>query len=134
MRSFQKGGPIDVPSYQELYGSYRNVAEKETNRQAANLTEAFGSQGARYSSDLLAGQGRLRQNLASDLQNQSGQFLTGLRGQQFNEAQSLGNLQYGISEAGMARLFQDYLRQTSPPPLFGAGSGYNPPQGTVGVY
>lgn len=133
MRSFQRGGPIDVPSYQELYGSYRDVAQREANRQAASMTEAFGSQGARYSSDLLANQGRLRENLASDLQNQSGQFLTGLRNQQFGEAQSLAGLQYGISEAGMARLFQDFLRRTSPPPLMGAGLGFNPPQGTVAV-
>ena len=53
MQSFGKGGPINVPSYQELYGSYRDVAERETGRQSAALTDSFGSQGARYSSDLL---------------------------------------------------------------------------------
>lgn len=131
LRSFNRGGPIDVPSFQELYGSYRDVAERETGRQAANITEAFGSQGARYSSDLLNAQGRLRENLASNLQNQSGQFLTDLRKQQFTEASALGNLQYGISEAGMTRLFQDFLRRTSPPPLFGQAGGFNPPQPTT---
>lgn len=134
MRSFQRGGPIDIPSYQELYGSYRDVAERETGRQAGQINNAFGSQGARYSSDLLNAQGRLRSDLASNLQNQSGQFLTGLRQQQFGEASGLANLQYGIEEAGMARLFQDFLRRTSPPPLFGAGQGYNPPQPTYGVF
>src|SRR5215831_17570533 len=92
LRSFQRGGPIDVPSYQELYGSYRNVAEREAGRQAANINEQFGSQGARYSSDLLASQGRLRENLFQDLTNQSGQFLQNLRQQQFGEASALANL------------------------------------------
>lgn len=134
MRSFNKGGPIDVPSFQELYGSYRNVAERETGRQSAALTNAFGSQGARYSSDLLNAQGQLRQDLSSNLQNQAGQFLTGLRGQQFQEASGLAGLQYGIEEAGMSRLFQDFLRRTSPPPLMGTGATYNPAQPTYGVY
>ena len=134
MRSFQRGGPIDVPSYQELYGSYRDVAERETNRQASQLTNAFGSQGARYSSDLLGAQRGLRSDLAQNLANQSGTLLQNLRGQQFQEASGLASMQYGISEAGMNRLFQDFLRRTSPPPLLGAAGGYNPPQPSVAVY
>src|SRR6266446_6304562 len=93
MQSFGKGGPINVPSYQELYGSYRDVAERETGRQSAKLNEAFGSQGARYGSDILRGQGQLRENLGQDLSLQSGNLLQSLRGQQFGEASALANLQ-----------------------------------------
>lgn len=121
LRSFSRGGPIDIPSYQELYGSYRDVAQKEADRQTNSITESFGGRGARYGSDILNAQSALRQNLASDLRNQSGQFLTGLRTQQFNEALPLANLQSGLNESGMTRLFQDFLRRTSPPPLFGLG-------------
>ena len=131
LRSFNRGGPIDIPSFQELYGSYRDVAEREAGRQASKITESFGSQGARYSSDLLNAQGRLRSDMQSNLQNQAGQFLTGLRQQQFGEASALGNLQYGISEAAMARLFQDFLRRSSPPPFYNLAGGYNPPQPTT---
>src|SRR5580765_2112234 len=102
MRSFQRGGPIDVPSYQELYGSYRDVAEREAGRQGAQITNSFGSQGARYSSDLLNAQRGLRSDLTQNLTNQSGNLLQGLRQQQFGEASGLANLQYGIEEGGMA--------------------------------
>lgn len=126
MRSFNKGGPIDVPSFQELYGSYSDVANKEADRQSAKLTEAYGSQGARYGSDLMAAQGQVRKDTALGLAKQGGDLLQGLRSQQFGEASALGNLQYGISEAAMARLFQDYMRQTGVPPLFGAAQTYSP--------
>src|SRR6266576_1256487 len=74
IRSMGRGGPLDIPSFQELYGSYRDVAEKETARRGATLTEAYGSQGARYSSDIARAQGGLQRDLATDLRNQSGQF------------------------------------------------------------
>lgn len=134
LRSFNRGGPIDVPSYQELYGSYRDVGERETGRQSAQLANAFGSQGARYSSDLLGAQRGLRSDLQQNLAMQSGNLLQNLRGQQWQEASGLGSLQYGISEAGMARLFQDFLRRTGPPPLMGAAGGWNPPGPTTAVY
>ncbi len=134
MRSFNRGGPIDVPSFQELYGSYQNVAARNAAQAGANLTESFGSQGARYGSDIMRGQGRLQQNLAQDLNLQSGNLLQNLRGQQFNEANQLSGMQYGIEEAGMTRLFQDFLRRSSPPPLFGAGLNFNPPQPATGIY
>ena len=134
LRSFNRGGPLDVPSYQEMYGSWSNLANRETGRQVAGLNEAFGSQGARYSSDVLGGQSRLRENLGQQLQVSSGNLLQNLRGQQFGEAQALGSLQYGAEEAGMARMFQDFLRRTSPPPLMGSGFGFNPPQPGTGIY
>lgn len=134
LNSFNRGGPLNVPSYQEMYGSWSNLANRETGRQAAQLGEAFGSQGARYSSDLLGAQSQLRENLGQQLQVNSGQLLQNLRGQQFNEAASLAGLQAGLGEAGMSRMFQDFLRQTSPPPLFGAGLGYNPPTPTNVAY
>lgn len=133
MRSFNKGGPIDVPSFQELYGSYADVANKEADRQSAKITEAYGSQGARYGSDLLSAQGQVRKDTSLGLAKQSGDLLQNLRKQQFDEAGALTNLQYGISEAGMARLFADFMRQTSVPPLFGPAGSYGPSQPTTVV-
>lgn len=134
MRSFHRGGPIDVPTYQELYGSYRDVAENEAARQSAALTEAYGSQGARYGSDIAGAQGNLRRNLTRDLNMQSGNLLQSLRQQQAGEAGALANMQMALNEAGMNRLFSDFLRRTSPPPLLGAAAGYNPPQRTSAVF
>lgn len=126
MRSFQKGGPIDVPSFQEMYKSYSDVANQEADRQSAKIGEAYGSQGARYGSDLLNAQGGVRRDTALGLAKQGGDLQQSLRSQQFTEASALGNLQYGINEAAMARLFSDFMRQTGVPPLLGAGLGYQP--------
>lgn len=134
LRSFNRGGPLDVPSYQEMYKSWSDLANRQTNQQAANLTQAFGSQGARYSSDLLGAQSGLRENLGQQMQVNSGNLLQSLRGQQFNEASGIAGLQYGAEEAGMARMFQDFLRRTSPPPIMGSAAGFNPPQPGVGIY
>lgn len=134
LNSFNRGGPLNVPSYQEMYGSWSNLANRETNRQVAGMNEAFGSQGARYSSDIAGAQGNLRENLGQQMQVSSGQLLQNLRGQQFNEAATLGGLQAGLGEAGMSRMFQDFLRQTSPPPLFGSALGYNPQTPTTIAY
>ena len=137
IRSFRRGGPIDVPSYQELYGSYRDVAEREAGRQAAAINESFGSQGARYGSDLLRAHGRLRENLFQDLSLYSGDLLRNLRGQQAQEATSFAGLEFGRNEAAMNRFWQEYLRRTSPPPLFDqlgslVGGGYGSPTTIVG--
>jgi hypothetical protein len=126
LKSLTQGGPIKVPTFQELYGSFRNVAEEETNRQAAGLREAFGSRGARFGSDVLGAEGQLRRGAAADLGVYGGQLLQNLRGQQFQEASALGSLEFGRNEAAMARLFQDFLRRTSPPPF----SGGTPPPGS----
>ena len=134
MQSFNKGGPINVPSYQQLYGTYQDVAQRETARQAAALNEAYGSQGARYSSDIAGAQSRLRENANQDLALQSGNLLQSLRQQQFGEASNLAGLQAQLGESGLNRMFQDFFRQTSPPPLFGTSIGYNPAQPTTVVY
>lgn len=134
MRSFNRGGPINIPSYQQLYGTFQDVAQRETGRQAASLNEAFGSQGARYGSDILGAQSRLRQNMGQDLALQSGNLLQNLRQQQFGEAFNLSNLQAQLGESGFNRMFQNYQQLTQPPPLLGAAIGYNPAQPTTVVY
>lgn len=123
MQNLTKGGFLDLPSFNELFGSYRKLGEREANRQSAAINEAFGSQGNRYSSDLLAGQSRLRENLFDQFTNKAAEYQTGLRQQQFTEASGVANLLYGANEAAMSRFFQDFLRRTSPPPLFETAVG-----------
>jgi hypothetical protein len=131
MQNLGKGGFLDMPGFNELFGSYNKVATQAANRNAANITESFGSQGGRYGSDLLASQANLRSDLTNNLANKASEYQLQLRGQQANEVGSVANLQYGANEAAMARFFQDFLRRTSPPPGFtqalDASQGYGLP-------
>jgi hypothetical protein len=115
-QNISKGGFLDMPGFKEMFDSYMKVGEREANRQAAGVREAFGSQGARYSSDLLASEGAVRGNFLDNLMMHGGEQQLALRGQQSKEVDALSSLHYGASEAGMTRLFQDFLRRTSPPP------------------
>lgn len=129
-QNLYKGGFLDMPSFKEMFESYRTLGEREAGRQTAAAIEAFGSQGGRYSSDLLGASGRIRENLFDQLLNKAGEYQLGLRQQQGKEVSALANLRYGASEAGMARYFQDFLRRTSPPPLYGDIAGMS---GAYGV-
>jgi hypothetical protein len=129
-----KGGIIDMPTFQEMYQSYSDVANQQAQRAGASITEAFGSQGARYGSDLLRAQSQNQQDLASQLRSAASQFQLGLRGQQANEINSALQYQTGRDVLGMSYLWQDYLRRTSPPPLLGAAAsqpGQAPPPAGV---
>lgn len=117
-QNITKGGFLDMPSFNEMFNSYRALGEREAARQTANATQAFGSQGARYSSDLLNAGGQIRENLMQNLLSQASQYQLGLRQQQSNEVGALANLQFGSNEAAMNRYFQDFLRRTSPPPVY----------------
>lgn len=130
-QNLERGGFLDLPSFMEMYDSWRKLGEREANRQTAGINEAFGSQGARYSSDLLGAQGRVKENLFDQLASKGAEYQSGLRQQQFGEVSALTGLQYGASEAGMTRYFQDFLRRTSPPPgyegLLNLGNNYGLP-------
>ena len=137
MQNMTKGGFSDLPTFNDLYNTYRATAEKETKRNAAALTETMGSQGARYGSDIMGAQSRLQENLGVDLGQQATQFLMGLRQQQFGEVSGMGQLQYGANEAGMTRMWEDFLRRTSPPPglanLYNMAQSYGLPATVVGA-
>src|SRR6266446_1677348 len=80
-------GMIDLPSFQEMYQSYRDVASQQAEKAGANINEAMGSQGARYGSDIMRQQGQLQRDLATDLRSQAANFQFGLRQQQAGELQ-----------------------------------------------
>lgn len=122
-QNITKGKFLDMPSFQEMFGSFQKLGQREADRQAASMNEAFGSQGARYSSDLLASGSRLKENLFDQLTNKAAEYQLGLRQQQSKEVGAIANMQYGASEAGMTRYFQDFLRRTSPPPGAGDPAG-----------
>lgn len=118
MRSFDRGGPVDIPSYQEMYGSYRDTAEKETARRSDQLSNALGARGAFYSSDNLNAQAGLQRDLAGDLRTASAGFLTNARAQQWQENQAMAEARNRQREAAWSRMVQAWQAQSAPPPLF----------------
>lgn len=122
MDNLAKGGFLDMPSFNEMFGSYKDVANREADRQAAKITESMGAMGGgRYSSALLNRQSKLRSDVSMDLANKASEYQMGLRQQQFQEVMGPGSLQYAANEAGMNRMWGDFLRRTSPPPLLDYG-------------
>lgn len=115
-QNISKGGFLDMPGFNEMFNSYKAVGEREAGRQSAAINESFGSQGARYGSDLLAAQGGVRRDLFEQLMNKASEYQLGLRQQQSAEVAQLAGLQFGANEAGMNRLWADFLRRSSPPP------------------
>jgi len=126
-------GIIDLPSFQEMYQSYRDVASQQAEKAGANINEAFGSQGARYSSDLLRQQGQTQRDLATDLRSQAANFQFGLRQQQAGELQGASSALMSRDILGEQSLWQYYLRRARPPPLLGAAATQpGQPPGAVG--
>lgn len=124
MDNLAKGGYLDAPSFNEMFKSYRDVADQEADRQTAQVGEALGSMGGgRYSSAMLNKAGQIRKETALGLANKAAEYQSGLRAQQWSEVNPLLAFEYGSREAGMNRMWGDFLRRTSVPPLLSAGVG-----------
>jgi hypothetical protein len=129
---------LPQPSFEDMFSRYRQVAEREADRNAARITEAFGARGARYGSDLLNAQGDLRRKLTEDLGVQADAIQRGMEEQRNQSINTLGQfgynqqqLQNSRQQNALAYLFADAIRRTGPPPLLaGAGqyaSSFGPP-------
>lgn len=123
-------GPA-APSFDELFGTWRQNAEESVNRQAAQLREQFGSYGARLGSDVALQEAGLRRAGAQDINRQGAQFaldLANLRtaglGALTSPLTSLAGLETQTRENALQRLFLDSLRLTAPPPLFAGSINY----------
>lgn len=117
-----------VPGFSDIFENFQANVERQGKRGAASLTEAFGSRGARYSSDLLRGQ--------ADLQGEISERLIGgaadIRQARASEASTLTGAALGVSgqetainEAAFQRMFIDFLRRTAPPPLLQSLLGFS---------
>lgn len=122
---------LKQPTFEEQFGRYREVAEREADRNAAKITEAFGARGARYGSDLLRAQGDLRRDLTMDLGVQADQINRGINEQRLAELQALGNFGFNFDQQENQRrqtalqyLFADAMRRTGPPPLLAGAAQY----------
>lgn len=118
------------PAFEDMFNTLRALADEEANRQSARLNEAFGSRGARYGSDILGAQSNLRRQTGLDISALGNQLLRDLRGDRTAELTAAGGLENQARQSALNRLFQDFLIQSAPPPLFAPGAnftgGYSP--------
>jgi len=119
--------PNAIPGFSDIFENFRGNTLREADRASASLTEAFGSRGARFGSDLLRSQGALRTEVAErlvggagNLRVQRAQELAGLTGAALAPAE----LETRIREQAFQRLFAEFLRRTGPPPFIQALLGF----------
>lgn len=128
----------NMPSFEDMFGRYLKTANTELDRQVAGLREAFGSSGARYSTDLMRGEGDLRTQFGDKILTKADELmmgLEGLRGSEFGTAMqgrlSLDQLEQQRRQDAMNRMFLDMVRSGQLPPALAAslqtGAGFGAP-------
>jgi hypothetical protein len=117
-------GAMPLPSYEEQFNTYKDLMNRELEKQTADLTEAYGSRGGRYSSDLTTAQNVMRRQGLQDLSAQGIQAMTNLNQQRMQELggtiqvlQGVGVSRGNIQQAAANTAWQNYLLGTSPPEM-----------------
>jgi len=117
-------GAMPLPSYNEQFGIYKDLMERELEKQTADLTESFGARGGRYGSDLLTASNTMRRQGLQDLSAQGITAMTNLNQQRMQELSGALNMLQGVgvSKANMMQNaaqtgWQNYLLGTSPPEM-----------------
>jgi hypothetical protein len=133
---------MPLPSYQDQFNTYKDLMERELDKQTADLTEAMGTRGGRYSSDLTTAAGTMRRQGLQDLSANAITAMTNLNAQRMQELG--GTLQVlqgvGVDRANMAQAaaqtgWQNYLLGTSPPEMMNQmlnwSAAFSPPGSVV---
>jgi hypothetical protein len=133
---------MPLPSYQDQFNTYKDLMERELNKQTADLTEAYGARGGRYTSDLTTAANTMRRQGLQDLSAQGITAMTNLNAQRMQELG--GTLQVlqgvGVDRANMQQQaaqtgWQNYLLGTSPPEMMNQmlnwSAAFSPPGSVV---
>lgn len=133
---------MPLPSYQEQFATYKDLMERELDKQTADLTEAYGARGGRYTSDLTTASADMRRKGLQDLSAQGINAMQVLNQQRMGELSGTMNLLQGVgvSRANMQQqaaqtAWQNYLMGTSPPEMMDKmlqwSSTFSPPGSVV---
>jgi hypothetical protein len=124
-------GAMPLPSYEEQFNQYQDLMNRELDKQTADLTESYGSMGARYSTDLTTAADTMRRKGIQDLAVSGTNAMTTLNSQRMGELSGTLNLLQGVgvSRANMATqaagtAWQNYLLGTSPSEMLSAATSY----------
>jgi len=144
----QYGKQSMAPAFQDMFSKYVAATNQAANQQSSQIGETLGSRGSLYSSANLNQQANLRQRTSTDLASQAAQYQSQLEqlrqgaqqvynqgaGQIMGQEAGLAQGEYGAREAGMARMYQDYLRQSQVPPFMQQGMQWASNQPGQGSY
>jgi hypothetical protein len=133
---------MPLPSYQEQFGTYKDLMERELDKQTADLTEAYGARGGRYTSDLTTASADMRRKGLTDLSAQGITAMTNLNQQRMQELggtmqvlQGVGASRGNIQQQAAQTAWQNYLMGTSPPEMMDKmlnwSSTFSPPGSVV---
>jgi hypothetical protein len=144
----QYGSQSMAPAFQDMFSKYVATTNAAANQQSGQIGATLGSRGALYSSANLGQQGALREKTSTDLASQASQYQLQLEqarqnaqsvynqgaGQVMNAQAGLAQGEMGSREAAMARLYQDYTKQSQIPPYASAGFQWGANQPGAGSY
>lgn len=115
---------LPLPSYQEQFATYKDLMERELDKQTADLTEAYGARGGRYTSDLTTAAQTMRRQGLQDLSAQGITAMTNLNQQRMQELggtmqvlQGVGVDRANLQQQAAQTAWQNYLMATSPPEM-----------------
>jgi len=123
-KNLSRLGATPLPSYEDQFNTYKDLMERELNKQTADLTEAYGSRGGRYSSDLTTAMNTMRRQGMQDLSAQGIQAMQTLNQQRMQELggtmqvlQGVGTSRANMMQNAAQTGWQNYLMGTSPPEM-----------------
>lgn len=125
-------------AYEEQFNRLRQQSDIQGEKNAAALSETYGSMGARYGSDVQQAQADMRRKQTLDLQTAGFDVRQGLNQQRLAQMagsmgamENVGASKANIMGAGMEKAWQDYLMQMAPPSqwdeMMGYATSFNPP-------
>jgi hypothetical protein len=128
-------GGKNMPGFEDIYSNFEKVSQRNLATNLAGMKEAYGSRGARYSSDLARSMGqagiegteRLMAGAAT-LRGMRSQELTGLGSIALQGAQQA----QGERADAMGMLVMDYLRKTGTPEALSALANFALGMGSAG--
>lgn len=141
-KNLDRLGAMPLPSYQDQFSTYKDLMERELEKQTADLTESYGSRGGRYSSDLTTATADMRRKGLQDLSAQGITAMTNLNQQRMQELGGTMNVLQGVGvdRANMQQQaaqtgWQNYLLGTAPPEMMDKmlnwSSTFSPPGSVV---
>lgn len=133
---------MPLPSYNEQFKTYKDLMEQQLEKQTADLTEAYGSRGGRYSQDLVTAQADMRRKGLTDLSAQGITAMTNLNQQRMQELggamqvlQGVGTSKANMKQNAAQTAWQSYIMGTAPPEMMDKmlnwSSTFSPPGSVV---
>src|SRR5262245_48044706 len=138
IKTWQDAQDWQNSAYEEQFNRLMQQSAREGDINAAKLREVYGSQGARYGSDIATSEADMRRKQTLDLLTAGFDVRQGLNQQRLAQMagamgamENIGASKANIATTAMEKAWQDYALQQAPPPMWdemmGYATSFNPP-------